>query len=57
MPGPPRGYASAAAALSTLRDLHRNGTTTGKTILSFEQFNELVDLPGMRSLEARLASK
>ena len=50
-------YASAAAALSTLRDLHRNGTTRGETMLSFEQFNELVDLPGVSSLAARLASK
>ena len=49
-------YASAAAALSTLRDLHRNGTTTGNTMLSFEQFNELVGLPGVHSLAARLAS-
>lgn len=50
-------YASAAAALSTLKDLHRNGTTTNPSMLSFEQFNELVGLPGVRSLAERLASK
>ena len=50
-------YASAAAALSTLKDLHRNGTTTSPSMLSFEQFNELVGLPGVRGLAERLASK
>ena len=50
-------YASAAAALSALRDLYQNGTTTGEGMLSFEQFNKLVDLPGMRNLAERLASK
>ena len=50
-------YASAAAALSILRDLRQNGITTGKTMLSFDQFNDLVDLPGVSSLAARLASK
>lgn len=50
-------YASAAAALSTLKDLRRNGTTTGPSMLTFEQFNEMVDLPGVRSLATRLASK
>lgn len=50
-------YASAAAALSTLKDLRRNGTTTNPSMLSFEQFNELVGLPGVRSLAERFASK
>ena len=50
-------YASAAAALSTLKDLRRNGTTTNPEALSFEQFNNLVDLPGVRDLAARLAFK
>lgn len=50
-------YSAAAAALATLKDLHQNGTTKGSTMLTFEQFNDMVDLPGVRSLGKRLASK
>lgn len=50
-------YASAAAALATLKDLHKNGTTTSPAMLTFERFNEIVDLSGVRSLAERLASK
>lgn len=47
-------FASAAAAVSTLRDLRRNGTTTQRdSMMTFDRFNELVDLPGTQKLEAR----
>lgn len=50
-------YVSAAAALSAMRDLHQNGTTDSRAMLTFEQFNDLVDLHGVTGLADRLASK
>ena len=48
-------FASAAAAVSVLRDLRQNGTTTDgrNTMLTFDEFNGLVGLPDMRALEER----
>lgn len=48
-------YASAAASMRVLHELHRNGTVSSKSsdIISFDQFNELVGLSGMRVLEER----
>ena len=48
-------FASAAAAVSVLRGLRRNGTTDGP-MLTFGEFNELVGLPGIRDLEERYRS-
>lgn len=48
-------YASAAASLRVLHELHQNGTVSSKPsdIISFDQFNELVGLSDMRMLEER----
>ena len=50
-------FASASAAMSTLRDLHQNGMTTNHTgMTTFNQFNDLVGLGHMHSLEERFRS-
>ncbi|MDP3780196.1 MAG: isocitrate lyase/PEP mutase family protein [Nitrosopumilaceae archaeon] len=48
-------YANAYASLHILKELKRTGTTTKfhKKLVSFEQFNDLVDLPKFRKLESR----
>lgn len=49
-------FSSAAAALGTLRYLRKNGTTTGhQHMLGFDQFNELVGLSDIQSIEKRYA--
>ena len=48
-------FASAAAAVSVLRSLRRNGTTDGP-MLTFGEFNDLVGLAGIRDLEERYRS-
>lgn len=48
-------FANSYASLQILRELKRTGTTTKfhKKLVSFEQFNDLVDLPKFRKLESR----
>ena len=48
-------YANAYASLHILKELKRTGATTKfhKKLVSFEQFNDLVDLPKFRKLESR----
>ena len=46
-------FASAAAAMSALRKLRRDGTTSDIPI-SFEEFNDMVGLPAVRALEEQL---
>jgi methylisocitrate lyase len=48
-------YANAYATLHILKELKRTGVTTKfhKKLVSFEQFNDLVDLPKFRKLESR----
>jgi len=48
-------FANAYASLHVLKELKRTGTTTKfhKKLVSFEQFNDLVDLPKFRKLESR----
>lgn len=48
-------FANAYASLHILKELKRTGTTTKfhKNLVSFEQFNDLVDLPKFRKLESR----
>ena len=48
-------YANAYASLQILKELRKTGTTTKfhKKLVSFEQFNDLVDLPKFRKLESR----
>ncbi|MXY60829.1 MAG: isocitrate lyase/PEP mutase family protein [Cenarchaeum sp. SB0665_bin_23] len=52
-------YASAAASLRTLSELHKNGTVSSKPsdIMSFDQFNELVGLSDMHKLEEQYRIK
>ena len=50
-------FASASAAMSTLRDLRQNGMTTNHTgMTTFNQFNDLVGLGRMHNLEERFRS-
>ena len=50
-------FASTSAAMSTLRDLHQNGMTTNHAgMTTFNQFNDLVGLGRMHSLEERFRS-
>lgn len=46
-------YASTAASLRVLHELHKSGTVASKPsdIVSFDQFNEIVGLSEMRTLE------
>lgn len=46
-------YASTAASLRMLHELHKSGTVSSKPsdIVSFDQFNEIVGLSEMRTLE------
>lgn len=46
-------YASTAASLRVLHELHKSGTVSSKPsdIVSFDQFNEIVGLSEMRTLE------
>lgn len=52
-------YASAAASLRALSELHKNGTVSSKPsdIMSFDQFNELVGLSDMHKLEEQYRIK
>lgn len=48
-------YANTFASLQILRELRRSGTTTKlkKNVVSFDEFNEIVELPKFRKLELR----
>lgn len=50
-------FAATSAAMSTLRDLRQNGMTTNhSSMTTFNQFNDLVGLKDMHSLEERFRS-
>ena len=48
-------FANAFASLELLKELKRSGTTTkfNKKLVSFDQFNDIVELPKFRKLEKR----
>lgn len=48
-------YANTFASLQILKELRRSGTTTKlkKNVVSFDEFNEIVELPKFRKLELR----
>lgn len=48
-------YANTFASLQILKELRRTGTTTKlkKNVVSFDEFNEIVELPKFRKLELR----
>ena len=50
-------FANAYASLQVLKELKRTGTTTKShsKLVSFDQFNELVELPKFKKLESRYA--
>ncbi|HSA97926.1 MAG TPA: isocitrate lyase/PEP mutase family protein [Candidatus Nitrosotenuis sp.] len=52
-------YANAFASLQILKELKKSGTTTKlkKNVVSFEEFNNLVDLAKFRNLENRYKRK
>jgi len=51
-------FANAYASLEILKELKKTGTTSkfNKKLVSFDQFNDLVELPKFRKLETRYSS-
>ncbi len=51
-------FANAYASLDILKELKKTGTTSkfNKKLVSFDQFNDLVELPKFRKLETRYSS-
>jgi methylisocitrate lyase len=52
-------FANAFASIQILKELKKSGTTTKlkKNVVSFDEFNDLVDLSKFRNLENRYRKK
>ncbi|WP_048196647.1 isocitrate lyase/PEP mutase family protein [Candidatus Nitrosotenuis uzonensis] len=52
-------YANTFATMRVLKELRKSGTTSkvGKNLVSFDQFNDIVELPKFRNLELRYKSE
>ena len=52
-------FANTYASLQILKELKKSGTTTklSKKLVSFDQFNDIVELPSFRKLEKKYATK
>ena len=52
-------FANAFASMKILRELKKSGTTTSmkKSVVTFDQFNEIVNLKKFKNLEKRYVAK